>query len=314
MQKHRMALVLFLVLPACSRTPDAPPPDVEPTRLYCGDRVVEVRYAGEHAWLTVGETTHLLTQVVAASGAKYQARDDTSTTLWNQGESTLVIVGGERFVECSTQAPTPHAAFVARGHEPEWQLTIDGDGLSLTRELGAMTLRAPAPAVQDSSGMRRYTATIEGQLLVATVLEQPCADSMSGMPHPQHAIVAFGGEELHGCGGTTEEFLQRGEWIVEDVDGKGIVDDSRLTLQFGADGRVAGLASCNNYGGQYTLSGEGIGFSALFNTRKACAPALMAQETLYLAILAEVSQLELAADGALHLRTADGRQLTARRG
>jgi heat shock protein HslJ/membrane-bound inhibitor of C-type lysozyme len=312
--RSKLAFLLSLALfSACSRTPDAPPPDLEPTRLYCGERVVEVRYAGERAWLTVGETTYVLRQVVAASGAKYQAEADTATTLWNKGERTLVIVAGERFAECSSEPPVG-TAFHASGHEPEWHLTIDGDGLRFTRALGAEALRAATPAVTDSIGWRRYSASVEGKELAVTVFDQPCADSMTGMPHPQRVEVAFDGEIVSGCGGSTAEFLRQGEWQLEALNGVELVAASRITLLFTLDGRVAGFAACNRYGGQFELSGEGIRFSGLFNTRMACAPELMDQETRFLATLAEVNQLALGADGALRLSTPDGRELIARRG
>jgi heat shock protein HslJ len=46
----------------------------------------------------------------------------------------------------------------------------------------------------------------------------------------------------------------------------------------------------------------------------ACAPPLMDQEERFLALLAEVRGFEIGADGALTLRTGDGRAILARRG
>ena len=38
-------------------------------------------------------------------------------------------------------------------------------------------------------------------------------------------------------------------WRAEDIGGGGIIDRSRATLTFGADGRISGSASCNHYSG-----------------------------------------------------------------
>ena len=95
--------------------------------------------------------------------------------------------------------------------------------------------------------------------------------------------------------------LGGGEWIVEDINGGGVIDSSRATLTFGEDGRVAGMASCNNYNASYA-AGEGtmtIGPAAA--TRKMCAEALMNQETAFLNALEGVSSWQITPQGALEL-------------
>ena len=116
-----------------------------------------------------------------------------------------------------------------------------------------------------------------------------------------------------GAAGDPAALLQGPEWVVEDIAGKGIVDGSRATLNFGADGRLAGRGSCNNYFAKYTLTGEGLTISQAGATMMACAPAVMNQEGLFLEILRNVRRFDLGADGALVLRTDDGRTITARR-
>lgn len=103
------------------------------------------------------------------------------------------------------------------------------------------------------------------------------------------------------------------EWVVEDLAGRGIVDRSRVTLAFHDDGRVTGRASCNSYSGTYTRDGEGLTVGPVATTRMACPPALMEQELLFLEMLADVASGEVDAHGALVLRTADGRTITALR-
>ncbi|MEP7245692.1 MAG: META domain-containing protein [Gammaproteobacteria bacterium] len=74
-------------------------------------------------------------------------------------------------------------------------------------------------------------------------------------------------------------------WIAEDVDGAGVIDDAQSTLEFGTDGKVSGRGGCNRYGGSVSLSGASMIVGELFSTKMACVPALMDQETKFLAAL-----------------------------
>lgn len=107
--------------------------------------------------------------------------------------------------------------------------------------------------------------------------------------------------------------LQGGEWSVESFDAQALVENSRITLSFDAEGRLHGQSSCNRYGGSYAVAGEIVTVSQLISTMMACAPALMTQEQRYLTLLREVREYAVAADGALVLSTQEGRQIVARR-
>ena len=99
-------------------------------------------------------------------------------------------------------------------------------------------------------------------------------------------------------------------WRAEDIGGGGIIDRSRATLTFGADGRISGSASCNNYSGSYALDRGALNFtSALVATQKACVPSLMDQERRFLAILGAARRIELLPTGALLLSTPEGKSL-----
>ncbi len=102
-------------------------------------------------------------------------------------------------------------------------------------------------------------------------------------------------------------------WIVERIGGAGIVDNSRVTLQFASEGRLAGIASCNRYTAAYTAKGGSLAIGPAAATRMACAPALMSQESRFLALLATVVSFQIDQSGALVLGTADGGSLLARR-
>ena len=83
---------------------------------------------------------------------------------------------------------------------------------------------------------------------------------------------------------------------------------------FQADGRVAGSTSCNSYSAAYTAKGDSLTFSMAASTLMACVPALMNQESKFMEIFRDVRTHTITPDGALVLRTADGRTMTARRG
>ncbi len=62
------------------------------------------------------------------------------------------------------------------------------------------------------------------------------------------------------------------------------------------NGAVAGSSGCNNYTGSYEAGDASMAFGPLATTRMACTPELMAQETLYLELLAQVDSYEVNGD------------------
>ncbi|MEJ2539489.1 MAG: META domain-containing protein [Gemmatimonadota bacterium] len=107
--------------------------------------------------------------------------------------------------------------------------------------------------------------------------------------------------------------LEGPEWVVEDLAGRGIIDRSRMTLEFG-DGRVAGLASCNRYSAEWTSSGPGrMEVGGVVATMRACAPSLMNQERHFLELLERLEAFRFDETGALLLRTSRGEVILARR-
>jgi heat shock protein HslJ len=83
------------------------------------------------------------------------------------------------------------------------------------------------------------------------------------------------------------------EWLLEDLAGRGVVDDAPATLAFPEAGRVTGQGSCNRFTGGATRTGSAITFTRLAATRRACPGAIMDQETRYLRALEAVERLEL---------------------
>ncbi|MCZ7560804.1 MAG: META domain-containing protein [Burkholderiaceae bacterium] len=304
--------------------PSAPPADVGLLRLVrvqplafastlqCGDRSVTIGHVGNAMRMEAGGESFDLRPVRSASGARYEAVGDPSTTFWSKGDRASVVVRGQPWPECVT-GRAPGLPFRATGNEPGWRLDITEQAMSLLADDGRTRIEAPTPVAEPGEGFTRFRAPAAGVGLVATIFDRRCTDSMTGMPYPNAVTVAFGGRALSGCGGDPATLLHGAEWVVEDLRGGGIVDRSRMTLNFGADGRVAGGASCNRYTAAYSLTGEGLTISKPASTMMACAPSLMEQERLFLAMLAQARRFTIDATGALVLHAADGRTISARR-
>lgn len=128
-------------------------------------------------------------------------------------------------------------------------------------------------------------------------------------------LLAVAGQGAARAGGDAPatDPLQGVEWVVEDIAGTGIVADSRVTLAFDAEGKVAGSGSCNRYFGPYTLVADKVTFGNMASTMMACPEALMEQERRFLQTLQQVQSFGITADGALVLHGAAG-DIAARRG
>ena len=101
--------------------------------------------------------------------------------------------------------------------------------------------------------------------------------------------------------------LPQGVWIVEDIDGRGVIDNLQSTLEADGD-RVAGMAGCNRYNGQLREDGTGLSIGPVMSTRMMCTPAVMDQEQKLFSALARVRGQDLR-NGLLHLLDAEGRTI-----
>jgi len=290
----------------------APADDPDASELICGEQRIRVGYAGDRMRLKVGEQIFDLGQAVSASGARYVALDDPTTSFWGKGDRGILEVRGETYPEC-IPVETEQPPFRATGNEPFWSIEMDQIRVELIMDLGETRINVALTEPEPVEDGRRYRNLIEDGDLQITILDRLCMDTMSGMPHPKTVEVVLDDLRLRGCGGEPVELLQGQEWVVEDIGGGGIIDRSRVTLNFGADGRLWGRASCNSYLGGFALTGESLSLSPSATTMMACAPSLMNQETKFLDLLARVQRFEVDRTGALVLHANDGSTLLARR-
>lgn len=194
------------------------------TTLRCGKQEITVRANSEQAELTVGSKRYLLQAQRSASGARYASSAYPGTSYWSKGDNGMLMIDGQAFPECATQA-------------------------------------SATPVI----------APVEG-----------------GVP-PRDLTVR--------------------EWVVEGIEGRGVVDNSRTTLTFDAQGQIAGRAGCNRYTGGYRLQGAAFEVKGVATTRMICVPALMDQEARFLKALDGARTWRLQPDGSLLLSGPDGRKL-----
>lgn len=100
-------------------------------------------------------------------------------------------------------------------------------------------------------------------------------------------------------------------WRVSDLNGVGVVDNSKTSILFTSDGQVSGTAGCNLFSGTYSTRNGTLNFGPLAVTRRACVPALGDQENKFLDLMSKVEHYEIDASGNLLLKTSDGRTVTA---
>lgn len=211
----------------------------------------------------------------------------------------------------------------AGGNEPGWSLRIEDDKVTAFWDYGQKQVVTSTPSRSSIDGGSRFTSSSDAFKVVADFISEVCEDDATGMPHPYRVSVSIepvgnatagtDSRTLTGCGGSPASLLTGPEWIVEDIDGKGIIDNSRASIEFLADGGIAGLSSCNRYSGSYQLTGEQLTVGTLASTRKACVPALMNQESTFLRILQSTSGFGFNETGALVIRSSSGEHILARR-
>lgn len=102
-------------------------------------------------------------------------------------------------------------------------------------------------------------------------------------------------------------------WWIEDIGGRGVIDNSPARILFSTDGRLSGNLTCNNLIASYTDDDGNLSISVGGATMMACPPALMEQEARLTGMLADVTGYRIDETGALILDTASGDTITARR-
>lgn len=108
--------------------------------------------------------------------------------------------------------------------------------------------------------------------------------------------------------------LTGAEWRVEDLNRGGVIDNSKLTLTFGPNGRLTGAAQCNRLSGIYHATDKVITFGPINQTLMACVnEALNEQDSKFTEALRGDMDWQLTEDGALELMREGGYRVLLRR-
>jgi heat shock protein HslJ len=87
--------------------------------------------------------------------------------------------------------------------------------------------------------------------------------------------------------------LSGSAWLLKDLGGNAVIDNSHATLKFPEAGKIAGNGSCNQFFGSVEVHGDTIKVGPLASTRMACPDeAVMNQEGKYLEALQAVERFE----------------------
>lgn len=93
--------------------------------------------------------------------------------------------------------------FRALGQEPGWSLTID-DGHQIVFDANSMddsvVMPAPAPEVNQATGVTTYHAESAGHYLVVTRTLGSCQDPLTGAVFAERVTLTFDGVAYQGCG------------------------------------------------------------------------------------------------------------------
>jgi heat shock protein HslJ len=73
-----------------------------------------------------------------------------------------------------------------------------------------------------------------------------------------------------------------------------VLENTRITLKFGADGRAGGSSGCNTYGSDYRVRGNRLSFGSIISTKRACLdPQANQQEQRYFRALETANSFRL---------------------
>jgi uncharacterized membrane protein len=212
----RHSLVMCFLLSACAgedalRTPSTQPDQAGPapsaTLVYaCNDYefVARVGTGTMTLWLEDGDI--VLPQVRSASGTLYEEGD---ITFWSKGNEAMLTVAGQSYQNCHLapeRVPWEDARrrgvdFRAIGNEPPWYVEIQsGRQMLFVVDYGMRRILVPDTGARNVGATRVFQGASGGHNLRLEIVDEPCADSMSGETFPARVTATLDGTTYQGCG------------------------------------------------------------------------------------------------------------------
>lgn len=112
-------------------------------------------------------------------------------------EVPIEVTGAQKPVGTANAETVNVAAFTARGNQPAWWVSVNGDKALLKRE-GARDATITVNRVNFAQGVE-FAGTLGGAVFSLTVRAGTCKDSLSGTRWPMSATVRWGGQGYAGC-------------------------------------------------------------------------------------------------------------------
>lgn len=213
-----------------------------------------------------------------------------------------------------TITPIDAPPFIARGHEPGWQFRVLGDHAELLRFGEPAPTRISITAIDSSATVTQLSVDSTLGALAIRIEHSLCRDSMSGLPHPDRVSIDLPDRQLRGCGGDPHALLRAQPWRLAIT---AEATASAALLSFGEARQLQLQGPCNDYGGEYMLSGEGLRLQLTKATRGRCAASaemdaeMDVLEHQLLERLTAVQRHDFGPAGELRLLSADGTYLSA---
>lgn len=206
--------------------------------------------------------------------------------------------------------------WTGRGQEPFWTLRIRGLETELRQPGAGYATTADEIQVKEAADGTTIAKFIRNgaPYLSVTRNDEVCIDPSTGAPFPYSMRVQSGEQAFIGCGGSTEEYLANGEWVVEDIDGHGVVDGGEPRIEFRNDGTVILNAICRKIAGKYAVHGPEVTFEFEPVASEGCkVAALKRQEDRLLNTTSDRLTLGVNTSRALSLGHGDRARLTLQR-
>jgi heat shock protein HslJ len=182
------------------------------------------------------------------------------------------------------QAPPP-GAYLATGHMPEWNLTIDERNIEFMAPNAVPVVAPTPPVIVGFAGEIYQTPRIN-----VNIVHAACTDAMTGRAYRDRVQVDVNGRRYEGCGGDPQPMAQQAalagtNWRVVAINGRATPSTGNYTMSFEAN-RVGARFGCNSMGGSFVQRGDELDVSQLISTKMACMGPAMEFENQGSAILA----------------------------
>ena len=91
---------------------------------------------------------------------------------------------------------------------------------------------------------------------------------------------------------SVKEF-QNTDWVLEEIDGRPVIDRVQSTIRFQANERIVGWGGCNRYSANFRSGSKFFEVGPIASTKRTCPPVVMEQEERFFAVLQKSSSVRM---------------------